>query len=204
MFHCVVLCILPAGSPFLYGESLDPGKHFLHLWTQLWETGCTVPSTVCWRWFEFYSARFFCFLHGNVSANLSVGFLAAIFLRKSRSFVTCKTWKGKFQWTAGSSASKILFAGVFQPPGRAQKMPRSLLVMDTAQIQAGQYSQLALNNPPDKNIPEMRLWVIFNDTYICELNGWQEEKTSVSLLKYTHWKIFSQSALPKTTYENNY
>lgn len=70
-----------------------------------------------------------------ISANLSVGFLAAIFLKiNSWSLVSCKAWKWDFQWMVGSSACKTLFAGVFQPPSRAQKMPQSLSVMKAAQI----------------------------------------------------------------------
>jgi len=68
--------------------------------------------------------------------------------------MTCKMWKLEFRRTAGSSASKPWFAGGFQPPGRAQKMPRLLSVMNTARTQAGQHSQLVLNNPLAKNVPE--------------------------------------------------
>lgn len=96
---------------------------------------------------------FFSFLHVNISANLSSGFLAAVSLekKKKRSFVTYKTWKWEFQWRVGSSVSKILFAGVFWPRSRAQKMPQSLSVRNTAGIQAGQHSKLVLNRLVDKN-----------------------------------------------------
>lgn len=149
---CAALCIIPAGSPFPCRESLDPAKCFLHHWMQLWATGCTVPNTVCWRRLALYSAGvFFSFLHVNISANLSSGFLAAVSLKKKKCFVTYKTWKWEFQWRVGSSVSKILFAGVFWPRSRAQKMPQSLSVRNTAGIQAGQHSKLVLNRLVDKN-----------------------------------------------------
>lgn len=80
---CTALCILPAESPLLFRESSDTGKCFLHLWMQLCDAGCIVPNTGFLYQFELYSALFFfCFLLGNISLNLSVGFLAVIFLKQ--------------------------------------------------------------------------------------------------------------------------
>lgn len=150
---------------------------------------CTKHSLLASVWTLFCS--FFLFSARKHFSKRSCWLLGCDIPEKSRSFVTCKMWKWEFQCTVGSSASKTLFAGVFQPPSRAQKMPWSPSVMKTVQIQAGQYSQLVLNNPLAKNILEKRLWVIFNYKYLCELNSSQQEKTNVSLLKYSHWESFS-------------
>lgn len=128
---CAALCIIPAGSPFLSRESLDPAKCFLHLWMQLWATGCTVPNTVCWHRLELYSARvffFFSFLHVNISVNLSVCFLAVVSLGK-------KEKKRELLWpTKHGNRSlserlevvppKSCFQVFYWPPSRAQKMPQ--------------------------------------------------------------------------------
>lgn len=119
---CPALCIISAGSPFLSKESLDPAKCFLHLWTQLWATGCSVPNTVCWRQLELYSAGFFFFFLFSACKHFSKPFCwllgCSIPRKKRKSFVTYKTWKWEFQWAVGSGASKILFAGFFWPPSR--------------------------------------------------------------------------------------
>ena len=79
--HCSKLIpFWGALTSFLIIWDLSEGNIFLCLWTQLWETGCTVLNAVCWHQFELCSAHFSIYLF-YILANLSVGFLAVIFVK---------------------------------------------------------------------------------------------------------------------------
>lgn len=146
---CPSPCIIPAGSPFLSRESLDPAKCFLHLWMQLWATGCTVPNTACWRWLEFYSAGvFFSFLHVNISAKLSVDFLAAVALEKKQEiFCDLQNMEMGVSMSRWKQCLQNLVCRCFLATQQStENATVTLSVRSTAEIQTGQCSKLVLNS----------------------------------------------------------
>lgn len=123
--HCSKLIpFWGALTSFLIIWDLSEGNIFLCLWTQLWETGCTVLNAVCWHQFELCSAHFSIYLFILHFSKLFCWLLGCNIRENYLSLVTCRKWKWVFQLTIMNSETlKFWLQMLSQPQSKAQKVP---------------------------------------------------------------------------------
>lgn len=166
---CTALCILPSWKPIplqgvlrhreMFSSPLDSAvRHRVY---------CSKYRYFVSVWTLFFSI-FFLSSAQNISLNLSVGFLAPIFLKKVAISWPEKTWKCEFQWTVWNSASKIVVCRCYSATQQSTENA-TVTVSDEHSSDIGWEILIAclIQFPGQKNILEKLLWVIFNKKYFC-------------------------------------